>query len=558
MIPYSSRLLPAVSLCLALAGCSTYNTLDSSRCVNGVDETEGKYGQPYYLPKTLMRLTIRPAGKGGEESKPAAATNVNTVTGGPVTVTVGGEKVVPGAAGAQQPTPVLAGPGAVVGNARPSTPPTTTTPAADPPPGSIKYVITLTTETVPDYASGVLYLKQTPNWFYSEETKIAVNEKNLLTTTDTTSSDRTAQVIYNLADTAANITKALMASMDVGGGSGARARGVVKDVRYKTLNIDVRFDPFDETERRKVQALFGDSATSAKGVRYISPLDILFRWPGGGKTPVSRGKAPTRKNGIFFRDPMTLEVVISGRERQMLDAVDVNSMALRESLKAAKDAAASAKNALDRNTEALKPEALSAEAALTQKKVETIKARLEAEAALLQAAKQEKQLVAEDLQKANDTLETTEDRLLSSTEHHAETIAVPVLNKNRVFAYDIARSAFVQGKKHNLTITDGTLRGVTKFKPSEAEGFTEIPLRLSEKLLAFPKDLLTFRSEVSTKTADSLKSRTNAVNEQKNLTKALESQELEQETARLQAEKANVEAQLQLLQKQKELQAATP
>ena len=74
-------------------------------------------------------------------------------------------------------------------------------------------------------------------------------------------------------------------------------------------------------------------------------------------------------------------------------------------------------------------------------------------------------------------------------------LVVTVPNPARVFAFNISRSAFVQDKKIDLTISSGMLTKVEIKKPSEVEGFSEIPLDLTEKLAGPIKDILTVRSQ---------------------------------------------------------------
>ena len=479
------RALPLLPVLLAhglFAGCSTYRTYDSQLMGrNGRDQTDGRYGQPYYLPKTLVHLTITPAGKdAGGGKDPAAAANSNTNTnnsaGGTMTVNVYSdgtvtrqEKEKPGEGG-PKPSPTPAPTGQVGKPEKPNlsavTGTQTTPPPAEngggkssapqdnqnppdktPPPGAYKYTITVTTETVPDFDTGALYLKQTPNWFYSEETKIAVNDNYLLTTTDTTSSDRTAQVIYNLADTAANLAKAASAYAAVEINKGATGSG--RAVKYKTLTVDIKFDPLNPKDIAKLESLFGDTITNK--THYVSPLKVRVKSPiySKARTPA---KFPAKTAGIFFREPVALEIEVSGRQEEYRSAIT------EEVKKASGDFLAPLQQQLD--------------------------------------------------------------DAYGSTEHRATVFPVQAMNKNRVFAYDVVRSAFVQNKKHNLTIVDGSLRGVYKLKPSEAEGFSEIPLKLSEKILALPKDLLSFRQDITTKTADNTKAQTNAVNAQSDLISA--------------------------------------
>jgi hypothetical protein len=72
-----------------------------------------------------------------------------------------------------------------------------------------------------------------------------------------------------------------------------------------------------------------------------------------------------------------------------------------------------------------------------------------------------------------------------------------VLNKERLYTLDIKRSAFVERVTH-LQIDNGVVMGIGHDKPSEAKGFTEIPLELSKKLLELPKAIFTTKKDVAT------------------------------------------------------------
>jgi hypothetical protein len=126
--------------------------------------------------------------------------------------------------------------------------------------------------------------------------------------------------------------------------------------------------------------------------------------------------------------------------------------------------------------------------------------------------------------------------------------AIP--NPNRVFSFNIARSAFVQNKKIDLTILNGLLTKVTINKPSEAEGFSEIPLELSKKLAELPKDILTIRTQTTSAAAAK-----NTVNAQSAQAAAESPAQLQAQTDQIKAEAAKIEAETKLIQDQRALQA---
>lgn len=470
--------LAAICIILLLGGCNTYDTLDSQRATGSLaDETNRHYGQPYYLPKTMLRLQIAKTSGGGSGNTSASSmTNTNSATGAAVTVYTQERKVevAPDAPGFPNPL--------APGGPQPGQFPT---PAEKPkPPPKIAYAITVTSETVPDHQTGALYVHYNQNWFYSEEVKIAVNNKDLLTTSETTSSDRTAQAIYNLVDTAANVFKFSEAGFNpfsAADPSKAIPKGTGRKVLYKDVSVDFRFDPFDERDLRKLADLFTDDTTAE--AYYVSPFFVRITTPQSGGVPKSP-KKPAGRRGLYFREPVPVQIEIVGRESRYLSVIQYAK-----------------------------------------------KHATEATFQLLQAQ---------------------EEATRGAVEHRAERLTFAAHNKERVFAYNVARSAFVSDKKQTLTIVDGSLRGVHLVKPSEAQGFTEIPLTLTQKLLDLPKSLLSLRHEITTKQGEIVKAKGNEVNEQTNLNNAVANQALAQETARLQAEKARLQAELDLLKLKKE------
>jgi hypothetical protein len=88
-------------------------------------------------------------------------------------------------------------------------------------------------------------------------------------------------------------------------------------------------------------------------------------------------------------------------------------------------------------------------------------------------------------------------------------------------------------------------------KPSEAEGFSEIPLTLSKKLAELPKDILTLRTQTTTPNTAK-----NSVNTQSEQAAAGPAVEIEKQTAQLKAEADKLDAEAKLIQAQRALQGA--
>jgi len=125
-------------------------------------------------------------------------------------------------------------------------------------------------------------------------------------------------------------------------------------------------------------------------------------------------------------------------------------------------------------------------------------------------------------------------------------------NADRVFSFDLTRSAFVQNKQIALTISSGLLLGYSINKGSEIEGFTTLPLYITKKIMEIPQDLLTVRINSTT----GQQNLNNAEKSQYDSQSALNIDKTTQETAALNAQAAQLQAQTNLLQQQKALKAA--
>lgn len=497
---------PATGILCAFASvssCSTYQTLRagdgildhsirkstttaSVRTPEHRDETVGTYGVPYYLPKALLHLTVVPVSKAGTLPPPLSTPAKSTqppAAGQAVTGGGGGDKGVT-SSGGHSANPLVDALAAHVGE----TPPAPAIPAAPGPAApantfvavTSQYVINLETRIVPDIANGPLYAHYFPNWLYSEDVTVGVNGKQLLSTLDATSSDRTAQVIFNLADTAANVAKFLegggldvFAAQDFSKRTEVANKEQARSVIYKKLNIDVTFDPFDPLQVERLAGLFTDTYTSS--TVYISPFRISLKDP-SSQGVVLANKTPGVRRGLYFREPTILELAIVGREKRFINVLA---------------------NELDRTP----ADAVGRDELLAQLKL----AR-------------------------------------TNSGDHTEQFVIVAPNKQRSYSYNIARSAFVQSKKTALTISDGQLTQSHLTKPSEAEGLSEIPLKLSEKLAALPKDLLTLRKEIIQGQTAVSTEQLNGFNAEESLRNAVASRNLTEDSARLKAQSDTVKA----------------
>ncbi|EDY16932.1 hypothetical protein CfE428DRAFT_5561 [Chthoniobacter flavus Ellin428] len=100
-------------------------------------------------------------------------------------------------------------------------------------------------------------------------------------------------------------------------------------------------------------------------------------------------------------------------------------------------------------------------------------------------------------------------------------ISCTVPDPAKPFSFNIPRSAFVT-RTTTLTIENGMLLGFSHNKPSEVEGFTTIPLTLSEKLAGLPKALWDSKNTSIQGNDTAVKSQTQLVNDQQALTQAIQ------------------------------------
>ena len=506
---------------LLLNGCNTYTTLDPrapGKQQNGVvDQTAEHYGQPYFLPKGLIRLVIKPeaapGGAGGGSS--SAAANANSVTinnfSGATPSESPGSPTTKSPAGAQD----------VAKQKEGAKEDDLVTPVA--------YAISVTRVIVPDQSQGPFTAKYNTNWFYSDNINIGVTDDGLLTTLTSDISDRTSQIIYNVADTAKN---AVEAAAYLGSKKGAPRPA--RAVRYRRLNIDVTFDPFNESDVRSVKALFNDVPTDE--ALYLSPFKFNLSRVQTGSMPGERAYLFPRKPkaaGLWFRELTPVEVILSATTPTFIKQVrsqrrlPIRDEAKRAELKKQRDQLVA-----NAPADSASPE--------EKKKYKDALVILNNELNTLKGVTSEQ-------------LSSTEETAISQEISRAVRLVVTVPNKERTFAFNIPRNAFVQNKKLNLTISSGLLTKVELLKPSEAEGFSQIPLTVSQKILQLPKDLLSIRTEQVNAARDQAAAANAAFNSQQQLQQSTASRQDALKTAELTAEKNRLQAEIDVLKKQKEL-----
>lgn len=546
----SNRLcLGAISLLslFALAGCNTYSTLDSRHEASNdstVDESGDHYGQQYFLPKGLIHLVIKPEGGGGSGGDSSPATATATATSNPnVTITLPSGQAAAGPAGIKE-----AG-----GDSTKGTKDTKEEDLISPQ----AYTITATRVLVPDHSVGPFTARYNTNWFYSDTVSIGVTADGLLNTASADLSDRSGQVILNLAETAANVVRAGASSGLFSAKPENRLLESVKlpkHVYYRRLNIDITFDPYNQHDIDRVARIFADAVTETDDAIFVSPFQFDLKAIGRevktveGKEIVwhwrefTDPRRPLRR-GLWFRELAPIEISLTPNLNTYANQVAEQLGIARGSQKSISTEAQKAKDE---------------EKAIDEK----VKASTANEVALKDAqadAQKVAQKIAQ-IAKTGDAFDTITTELkaaqktaLSHTVARTTRLTVSVPNPNRVFAFNVPRSAFVQNKKLALTISDGLLTKVDLTKPSEAEGFSEIPLELSKKLASVANDVLTLRVQRQNSLRDASSAQLSSFNNQTDLQKAIATREEALKTAQLQAQKAQLQAEIDLLQQRKNL-----
>ena len=456
---------------------------------------------------------------------------------------------------------------------------------------------------VPDLTTGPYFAHYEQNWFYSENIALGVTADGLLSTVSGTSTDKTPQIISNLVDTGIDLAEfaAQVGSFTAAAapGGGGTTMNYANQVRYKRLNIDVTFDPFDPDQVENVGKLFHtvvavDPGVTVGGTTYlVSPFTFAvntIRTPelatseeklGTGQGKVSKPNAdgsfrltpkiPARnQQGLWFREMTPVEILL----KQNPEEFRVNAKAVLEFNES---------NLAQNSDDTLNPQTAASQLQKAQQKESDAKDNLTRLNAILTALTNGKITsplpTPKDLTDANDAINKAQESV--STAHDdviakqansnlataidnlrkafaaAPTISrtarfvKSVPNPERVFAFNISRSAFVTNKITTLTISNGVLTQFALNKPSEAEGFSEIPLNIAQKLLQLPSSLLTIRTQRVQAQNSLVGAQTNLVNSQSQLLSA--DQQAQQNIGQLNAQAASVNAQTSLLQSQTNL-----
>jgi len=451
---------------LTITGCTVWQTDRSAALVKGadgryreVDQTRVRDGQPYFLPKGMIHLVIKSeAGK----SDPAAAVST------PVVNKTTGNAVLPAPAPAGQSETAAASTSTQDGVAE-------------------SYAISMNVEFDPDEEAGKFYAHYSPNWMFNDQVGVQVNNKRLLHTLNTTTTDETKNIVDKITDTVTNLVKASVAFSMGRSGPGNEMPNVASQRQHKTLvvkelNIDERFDPLDPKDCARIRELFGDQM----GKRYevVSPFKIEIRQP-----QAALGVAPAiekvHRQGLLFREPQQVEIVLKRNPRLFELSRDALTEVCNNEERVGKEL-----NDLEKAQSKTPNPPINPNPGLAALKAV---APSNAEDAGLNAKKAE--FTA--LQTERGKLEQLYFRAQPGSAATVGRLTAVVADKRRLYTLAVKRGAFIT-RTTELQIDNGMMMGIGHQKPSEVLGFMEIPLSVSSKILALPKDIFSTKTDVLT------------------------------------------------------------
>jgi hypothetical protein len=476
--------------------CTVWKT-DRGCSSSGEDETRIQNGQPYYLPKGLLHLTIKKS-SGDEEVADEPASSGK------------GGKAATGKADEEQVDESS-------GNVLTAAPGNTQSSSGNASGGGKSYTVSLGVEHEADATAGVFYARYSPNWLFKDQVGIQVNNKRLLHCVQTKTKDETKTVLNNVMDTVTNVIRFGATKGMTGFSTGRTTEGEqparggeslrdIKNVVVKELNIDERFDPLDPQERERVTRMFDDEI--GKNYAVLSPFRIEFHLP-EGLLGIAKKVRGGERQGLYFREPAQVEVVLKRNPlvfeyaREMLSKLVELSHLAEDELRSAEAGHKTAKkNAAGRKKEAESVKPIPADdAAITAAQGQgngqpNVPAEDDEVTEADDAAKEAKARYDAVMSKLAD-MEKLYYRAQPGASATVGRMSAVVLNKQRLYTLDIKRSAFVE-RTTQLQIDNGVVMGIGHDKPSEVKGFTEIPLELTKKLLELPKAIFTSKKEVAT------------------------------------------------------------
>ena len=314
-------------------------------------------------------------------------------------------------------------------------------------------------------------------------------------------------------------------------------------IYVKRINIDEVFDPFDPRDCKRIASLFDDQLEAKDkpgSISTYSPLKIEITYPGQEAKDVRPRLAPSRA-GLWFREPAQVEILV----RHNTDHLEAICKTVQT-----KAELAGLVVRLQGLHDAAIPLGAEADDLLAQIKenipeINAVWDKPPAQSLALEFGEDELKKVLKSLDDTRSSTFTMQQRLKTFQTNLEATIKALIAdadtkrdnqyfgnllgetagigryscivpNPNRPYSLNVPRSAFVS-RTMSMTIQNGNLLGFSHTKPSEVEGFTNIPVTLAKKIVGIPSALYSGREENIQGQDSVIKANTQLINDQRAL-----------------------------------------
>jgi hypothetical protein len=290
---------------LGLAACSVYRSSvvsnDASDPSQSAVVAHGSL-QPYFLPRGFVRLEIKQIGEATLIKKQELPTPAKSATPSEQqndATKVEGASPTPNSTpkddsanpkgDVKEPKTDSGGPAAPIEPALPDMPVTDIATAWA---GTTQVHIRMTTVLAPDYRRGPIYSRFVGSVLSHDQPKLDVNERHLLSSSTTTTEDKTPQILEDLTDVTVNVMKTFAQTA---------IRGVLppKEIPVFPIDVDVTFDPMDSRAVSRINQLIADTH-----------FYVAVNGHENGPYNVPPASTKAEEGGLRFRLPMACDVVL--------------------------------------------------------------------------------------------------------------------------------------------------------------------------------------------------------------------------------------------------------
>src|ERR1700736_3027988 len=283
-------------LILGLSWISLYVSCHTLSTTAGSPASGPVNGMLYYLP--IGKVTIKGEFKPAPSPNPGGSrsNNNNLADASPPPGSPAGSPANPSDADAEKPQ---AAPGSTVISAG-------------------ELTITLTSEVEADSAAGEYYVTPRANYIYEDEARIGVNPKQLLSTGNVTTEDKTADIVGALASIAAEVPRGgLLARVEPKNKKRRLPfyftlhpsnRGEVKDVKDELAERDIEFDVESAVVHQAKQVHVGNAQARELGERGLifrpaTSYKIILSFSGKDPNDPDKKELPLIKSAQQFVMP---------------------------------------------------------------------------------------------------------------------------------------------------------------------------------------------------------------------------------------------------------------